>query len=68
MRAPIRQKNVPSSPLHWRRWQGRGQQIGLVAQLAAQLRVALTPQLEAPRDGVEQPGFVQAPLVKGRHV
>jgi hypothetical protein len=55
-----------SSPLHWRRWQGRAQQIGLVAQLAAQLRVALTPQLEAPRDSVEQPGFVQAPLVKGR--
>jgi hypothetical protein len=46
-------------PLHGRGWQGRGQQTGLVAHLATQPRVALTPPLEAPRDGVEQPGFVE---------
>jgi hypothetical protein len=43
-----------------------GQQIGLVAQLAAQLSVAPTPGLEAPRDRVEQPSFVWGAFVKGR--
>ena len=38
--------------------QGQAQQLGLVPQLATQLGVAPTPRLEAPRDGVEQPGFV----------
>src|SRR5437899_10151190 len=45
------------------RW---GQQKGLIAQVAAEQRVALTPQLEAPRDGIEHPGFVQGALVTGR--
>src|SRR5258708_1552576 len=43
--------------LHARGRPGRRQQIGLVAQLAAQPRVALAPGLEAPGDRVKQPGF-----------
>src|SRR5580765_7180259 len=45
------------------RW---GQQKGLIAHLAAEQGVALTPELEAPRNGIEHPGFVQGALVKGR--
>ena len=46
--------------------EGLGQQIGLVPQVATQLRVALTPRLEASRNSVEQPGFVWGRLVKCR--
>ena len=42
-----------------------GQQIELTPQFETQLRVALTPRLEAPRKGVEQPGVVWRRLVKG---
>src|SRR6266849_6166287 len=52
-------------PTTGRGWHGRGQQVGLALQLATQLRVAPTPRLEAPRDGVEQPGFVERPLLQG---
>src|SRR5712691_5259750 len=52
-------------PAPGRGWPGRGQQRGLAPQFATQLRVAPTPRLEAPRDGVEQPGFVERPLLKG---
>ena len=45
---------------------GRIQHIRLVAQLAAQPRVALAPGLEAPRDRVEQPGFRQGLFLNGR--
>jgi len=38
---------------------GRGQQIGLVAQLAAQPGIALAPGLESPADRIEQPGLVR---------
>jgi hypothetical protein len=43
-----------------------GSTKGLIAQVAAEQRVALTPKFEAPRDGIEHPGFLQRALVKGR--
>jgi len=44
----------------------RDQHIRLVAQLAAQPRVALAPGLEAPGDRVEQPGFRRGWFLNGR--
>src|SRR5713101_2377067 len=63
-RVPASTVDLPT-PLHTRGRPGRGQQIGLVEQLAAQLRVAPTPGLEAPRDRVEQPGLMSGAFLKG---
>jgi hypothetical protein len=60
----LRRRNIPS--YHYWAWVAWArQQIGLVLQLATRLRVAPTPRLEAPRDCVEQPGFVARLLLKG---
>ena len=40
--------------------------LGVVAQLAAQPRVALAPGLEAPGDRVEQPSFGRRWFLNGR--
>ena len=45
---------------------GRVQHIRLVAQFAAQPRVALAPRLEAPGDRVEQPRFGRGWFLNGR--
>ena len=40
-----------------RRWSEAAQHIDLIAQLAAEARVALAPRLETPGHRIEQPGF-----------
>src|SRR6185503_17022225 len=63
---PQGQHGDAEAPILRHRSRRSDQHIGLVAQLAAEPRVALAPWFEVSRDRIEQTGFGRRLLLDGR--